>query len=281
MNSSIYRNRLFVVFAALLVVTLACGIGGGGTGGDATATTDTGGGGPDLAGTAAALQATANALASQAAGGPPATEEVGGDFNYCGASGDTVFSTQFDVAGDWEEGWIHFPIPEGRDDYEIFVDNGYLYFNVAVANTTVYAVYDPIFFPRDCADVRVDASIDNVGQVRTNNISLICRGNDEGWYEFSLGSDGLWYIWLYESASNDYTLRANGGVQNYNKNITQHELSATCIGDTMTFYIDGVQPRGAQITDTQFREGQVAISVSTFDPTPVEVEVDWFEVSIP
>ena len=292
MSSKNRKRAIFAVISVLLLAVLACG----GNSGDG----NTGGGEPqvDLAGTQAALQATQDALAAA----PVATEEppppppppsgdtggdagaTGGDIDYSNLkSGDMIYGTDFngDGAG-WEEGWIHFHITslDGTpDNYGASIEGGYLTISVDQRDTTVYAVYDDLYLPRDAADVLVEAAYDNRG-VRSNNVSVVCRGSADGWYEFSLGSDGLWYIWKF-SPGDGYVRLANGGLAGYNKNDTDHVLSATCIGDEMTFYIDGTMPKGGQVHDATFREGQAAVSVSTLAIEGAEVEFDWFQVLVP
>ena len=292
----IFRQRGLVLFiTVLLVAALACGSGNGEENtGDTT----------DLEGTQQALEKTQDALESQPEPTkPPPTEPppprptqpppdepdepdqpeppAAGGYDYDSlASGDIIYETDFDGTGErWEDGWSQFAIPDSNN-YSAYVENGVLYTAVGDTNSTVYAFFEPLYMERG-QDVRVDTAIDNVGDVRNNNISLVCRGTNRGWYEFSLTSSGLWYIWKNIGAVNSYEVLAQGGIQGYDRNVTDHELTATCIGDVLTFYIDGVQPKNASVTDTSYREGQVGVSVFASNLGGVEVEFDWFVVSKP
>ncbi len=291
MNPKNRKRAIFAVISVLLLAALACGgNSGGNTGGDEPQV--------DLAGTQAALEATQAALEAPVEVEPEPTspppppptadagggETGGGEVDYSNLqSGDVIFASDFDGDGsDWEEGWIHFHITSldgDPDNYGAIIDGGFLTITVDQRDTTVYALYDELYLPRDAADVLVEAAYNNRG-VRSNNVSIVCRGSGDGWYEFSLGSDGLWYIWMFTSGDG-YTRLANGGLAGYNKNDTDHVLSATCIGDELTFFIDGTMPKGGQVHDATYREGQVAVSVSTLNLVGAEVEFDWFQVSVP
>jgi hypothetical protein len=287
MRSSKARNRLFLILGVLALVALACG---------------TSSGGPDLAATAAALEATAAALnaqptqppapppQSQPPSSPPTQDTSGGggdsggdaggiDYGSLG-SGDVIYATDFEGTGDdWEEGWIWFTKPDNKDNFFTYVQNSFLVVGLDDLETTVYLVPDFVYLPRG-VDVYVEASFDNVGATRNNNLSVGCRGTSEGWYEFSISSSGLWWIYKFTPPLN-YQVLNNGGLANYNKNVSLHTLGATCIGDELTFYVDGEQLRNGTIRDSSFREGQVFLSVYSANLPGVEVEIDYFYSQVP
>lgn len=281
------KKGLIAVIAVLLIASLAC---------LSSADSDVDSGDKtDFAATSAALKATQDALDAGEAEPTKTTapteespveatkEEVaqaasGGQIDWNSIkSGDIIYSTDFNGdGGDWEDGWVHFAVPSNNENYSTYVTSGFMFVGVDVQETTVYLIYDPIYTPRDHADVWVGTFANNVGKVRNNNISVICRATDAGWYEFSIASNGLWWIWKYYSG--DYDVLAQGGVPNYNKNDTDHEITASCIGDQLTFYYDGIQLKNGRVSDSSFKEGQVGLSVYASNLSGVEVEFDWFEV---
>jgi len=128
------------------------------------------------------------------------------------------------------------------------------------------------------ADVRVDAIVETVYGTNRNNISLLCRASDRGWYEFSMNSGGYWFIWKYDNEQ--YTELARGASKAINMQKAQNELTATCIGTELTFYVN--QTEMGSVNDNRFKDsGQVGVSVSTFDTPSVGVEFDWFIASVP
>lgn len=184
-------------------------------------------------------------------------------------SGDTFLATEFDDT----EGWYVITIPE-TDKYEATYQNSRVYIQVDQRDTTVYMVYTD-FVP---ADVRVDTSAETVFGTNRNNISLVCRATDAGWYEFSMNSGGLWFIWKYDNGQ--YTELARGASRAINMQKAANELTATCIGTELTFYVN--QTKMGSVRDNRFKDpGQVGVSVSTFDIPNVGVEFDWFVASVP
>lgn len=278
------RRALLAMVVVLLLAAMAC-LGGGNSGGNTSGNS----GDSDLAATAAALEATQAALDSQPAEQPaedqPAEQPVeepassGGEIDFDNLqSGDILYATDFDSEAVLDD-WFYLTIPDGQEGFYSYVEGGYFGIGVEDTDTTVYYFYDPLYMPRRNADVLVETATNNVGDVRNNNISVICRASEEGWYEFSLTSSGLWYIWKYDE--NGYTSLANGGVPGYNKNDTEYVLSATCIGEELTFYLDGVQLKNAQISDRSFDEGGVGVSLYAENVSGVEVEFDWFQAIVP
>jgi serine protease Do len=185
-------------------------------------------------------------------------------------SGDVYFSTEFNDS----DNWYKFAVPKS-DNNDVVTDNGFLEITIPESNETVYALYD-----QDLpADVQIDASVQTVGGPNNNNISLVCRATDQGWYEFSMGSGGYWYIWRYDT-DNKFTKLADGGSTAINLQRAKNDLTATCIGSRLTFYVNSV--RVGSVSDSFFKNGgQAGVSASTFDVSGTIVNYDWFEASVP
>jgi len=186
------------------------------------------------------------------------------------ASGDYFFTTDFDNS----DNWYTFSVPK-TDNYDASLDNSTLYLEVNDVDTTVYALYDMDLAP---SDVRIDAGVETVSGPNRNNISLVCRATDSGWYEFSMNSGGYWYIWKYDNQ--DFTMLNSGASNAINLQKAKNELIATCIGIDLTFYVNGTKMGSAR--DNQFKGGgQAGVSVSTFDIPGAGVEFDWFSATVP
>ncbi|TAK14783.1 MAG: hypothetical protein EPO32_00390 [Anaerolineae bacterium] len=287
MSGSRSRSKLFIVIAVLALVALACGTSSGGSG-------DT-----DLEATAAALEATAAALSSQPtqppapqnpptqAPLPPANPTDSGDdssgaeeFDYNSlVSGDTIYGTDFDGnAESWEDGWIWFTIPDEKENFSAGVSNGFMVIELDDLYTTVYLVPDFIYVPRGI-DVYVEAGFDNVGSTRNNNVSVGCRGSADGWYEYSVTSSGLWYLYKY-TPDDGFLVMTNGGIAGF-ENETAHTIGMACIGDEITMFADGEVIRNGTFRDTSFREGQVFIAVYADNLEGVDIEFDYFYAGVP
>jgi S1-C subfamily serine protease len=184
-------------------------------------------------------------------------------------SGDVYLSTEFDDT----ENWYTFTVPE-TDKYEASYRNSRVYLQVDDEYTNAYLVYDA-FLP---ADVRVDSAVELILGTNRNNISLLCRASEAGWYEFSMNSGGYWFIWKYENGK--YNELARGASRAINMQKTTNELTATCIGTELTFYVN--QTEMGSVRDNRFKDsGQVGVAVSSFDIPEVGVEFDWFAATVP
>ena len=113
----------------------------------------------------------------------------------------------------------------------------------------------------------------------TNNISLLCRVSDEGWYEFSVANNGLWWIWAYDQYDDHYTSLASGGSTAVNMGKGINEFTIKCFGETLSLYINGVETHVMTEKNFAFRDGQVGIGVSSFDVLPIKVEFDWIAIN--
>ncbi len=141
-----------------------------------------------------------------------------------------------------------------------------------------YAMYDPF----DYADVRVDARVENQG-VNNNNVSLICRYTpDNGWYEFNIANNGL--FWIYHAKPREdgfvaYKILDEGGSNKIKTGLDANEYAIVCKGNTLTLFVNDTQTK--EIKDTALTTGKVGVSVSSFINLPVKVSFDWVKISVP
>lgn len=186
-------------------------------------------------------------------------------------SGDYFFSTQFNNT----DGWYTFAIPKS-DNYKASVDRNKLYLEADDNNSNVYAMYNLDLVP---SDVRIDAEVETVAGPNRNNISVVCRATQDGWYEFSINSGGLWYIWKYVNGKYGDPL-AQGGSLEINLQKAKNTITATCISDQLTLYVNGAKLGSAR--DREFQGGgQVGISVSTFDIAGAGIDIFSYSASVP
>ena len=242
-----HKQRLITLITVLILVSIACGTSSGGG--------DTNGDTPDFDGTASALEQTAEAISSGQDDPTPAppTEDTssgntsGGECvdsasNY--SSGDTVLSTEFDDAECWGTFQIPSPADPDSPDYSVSLYQSTLFFEIFDGGISTYATYDPIL---DFTDVLVGAGVNTIGGPNTNNISLICRGTDVGWYEFSMTSGGEWVIWKVDATqdmiNSMYEPLASGFSNHYLKH-KYNEIGISCIGDELSFNITQIDEIG-------------------------------------
>ncbi|MGH2583094.1 MAG: hypothetical protein ACRDFQ_09405 [Anaerolineales bacterium] len=257
------KKRVYAIPSLLVLGALACGFSLGSE--EPTP-------GPDLAGTQAALEATRQALANLQAQ-PTADPEPADDSGNDSTQGDdpAFYVEEFSSV---PQSWTYFLLRGDDLDFDLYMERDRLVYDIDGPNVWAYYTYDSWSY----TDVRVDARAENLGS-NNNNVSLICRYNDRGWYEFNVANNGLYWIYRYDDRTGDFQELYSGGVQNLRVGKDTNEYTIICQGDRLTLGINGVEIR--TVTDSNYDEGLIGVSVSSFDNYPVLVEFDWVEISQP
>jgi hypothetical protein len=146
-------------------------------------------------------------------------------------------------------------------------------------------VYYYLFYEAfEYEDVTVSVVADNRGR-NNNNVSLMCRYDpDIGWYEFNIANNGLYDIFFAEIQNDgdiSYNLITNGGSNAIKTGKNINEYSITCNGDELSLKINGDDVNKFNEKTYNLRSGSVGVGVSAFDVLPIQIEMDWFEVSEP
>ncbi|HXF85909.1 MAG TPA: hypothetical protein VNK49_11035 [Anaerolineales bacterium] len=196
---------------------------------------------------------------------------------------EAFFTEEFDT----NDNWTYFVVDGSRSEItdediptmDLFTENSLLTFDLRGNNLWVYVTYDPFEYE----DVRIDAHVINRG-VNNNNVSLICRYTDSGWYEFNIANNGLYWIFAASvdaSGKVSYGLVYNGGSNDIKAGKATNDYTAICKGRTLSLFINGREAR--TVTDNKYAlsSGKVGVSVSSFDTLPVTVDIDWVTISEP
>jgi hypothetical protein len=185
------------------------------------------------------------------------------------------FTEEFDS----DPGW-YYEVVVGHTDSEAKnatyqFDFGRMIFDITDRDLYSYYIYEGMVYQ----DTRLDIRLENRG-VNSQQVSLVCRMSDEGWYEFAVQSDGLWELY---AVSDGYNLIANGGSTAIRQGKEVNEYTFICDDNKLSFFINGVEPKGSPHTDRKYvlRRGTVGFAVSSLRATPVKIEIDWFQVSPP
>ena len=186
-----------------------------------------------------------------------------------------------EISGDWYTEYYYYTDEDVEEDdeeytpvYELEQRRGALRFDIDSPYLYLYQIYEPHVYE----DVRIDIEVENKG-VNTNNISLLCRYTDYGWYEFIATSGGYYSIMRYYEDGNKEL--AYGGIRSIRfgkekKNV----FSAICNSRTLTFIVNDVEI--AKVKDEEIPDpGLVGYNISSEAYTPVQVEVNWVEISSP
>ena len=207
---------------------------------------------------------------------PPPTEALTEAPTEAPAEAPAYFTEEFDNP---IPNWTYFLMGEGDEEkFNISEDNGYLVFDLKGEHLIPYLTYDPWIYK----NVRIDARAENRGY-NTNWVSLICRYNpDVGWYEFNIGNDGLYTIYAYDNVLiKGYENLFNGGSTAIRSGRNVNDYTVICDDNTLSLYINGVEVRTIKEKKFNFSEGQVGISVTSYDVIPIIVAFDWVTISEP
>ncbi len=259
MRSQSYRPFLFL-FAILAIVSLACGIDFG------TPTS--------LPPTQPPSPATPLSPPTEIIQQPPT------EVPQPVSATEQFYTENFDAQND---NWSYFTIKGDTSANEsgltLKTEGGYLTFDITSRYLYTYVTYDAFTYQ----DVRVDARVENRG-VNNNNISLFCRYSDEGWYEFNVANNGLYNIYAATYNANHqvvYNKITDGGSNKIKQGKDINEYAIVCKGRKLTLFINGFETKTVDENKFVLRDGKVGISVSSFNVTPVKVDVDWIKISQP
>jgi hypothetical protein len=148
-------------------------------------------------------------------------------------------------------------------------------FDLGDKNLYVYYMYNPYTYE----DVSISLNAENRGR-NNNNVSLVCRMNDDGtqWYEFSVESGGVWYLYAVDGK---YNIIDNGGTNALKQGKEVNEYQMTCKGDQITLYVNGTQIKSVRDSTYGFNEGRVGFNISSLNVLPITVNVNWFDIAQP
>lgn len=210
--------------------------------------------------------------------------EVTGNFNTGGGgssgSGGSDQGAYFTQEFDSDPQWGYYVV-QGNNNSDpnratYSFENGRMVFDILDPGLFAYYIYEAYTY----VDTQLDIIVDNRG-VNSQQVSLVCRFSDEGWYELAVQSDGLWE--LYYATGSDYNLMANGGSTAIKQGKAVNQYTFVCSGEKLSFAINGVEPKGSPYTERKYalRDGSVGFSISSLRATPVKIEVDAFRIQEP
>lgn len=257
-----HGRSLFVVLSLLAALAVACGGSSGGNDDQAA----------NLAATQESLAATQQAIQDQQS--QPTEEEQAPteeEQATAGTEDEPFYVEEFSEA---PLNWTYFLLSGDDSNFDLYTESDRLVFDIQGEYVWPYYLYDSYIY----TDVRIDFTAENLGS-NNNNVSLICRYNDRGWYEFNVANNGLYSIFRYTTSDANFHELYTGGVANMRTGKDTNDFTAICEGENLTLGVNGVEVR--TVEDGMFDEGQVGVSVSSFEFTPVLVEFDYVEISEP
>lgn len=192
------------------------------------------------------------------------------------ASGDIYYTETFD--GDISQTWEYFLTSGDDSALSQTVQDGKFVIEIDQEQTYTYFLFKDWLF----TDPRLDVRAINKG-VNTNFVGLVCRSSDQGWYEVDILSSGVYYFY-YVDQNYKYTQIWNGGSQLVKTGSATNDYTLICSGDTLTLGINGTEVKSLKLSGGSYpvlTDGQVGLTVSSTDSTPVIVEFEEFVISVP
>ena len=172
-------------------------------------------------------------------------------------------------------GFDHFSSTEAAMDY----DNGVYRFLIHGAPLHYFSTLDRRF-----TDTRVEVDTAKLDGPDSNLAGIVCRFNNVGgvpsFYFMAISSDGYYAIGL----SNDQGTVLLGQDQmanspNINTGVSINHLRADCVGNTLTFYVNGFPI--AQAFDSTLASGEIGLLAGALDTGGVDIIFDRFIVIQP
>jgi hypothetical protein len=136
-----------------------------------------------------------------------------------------------------------------------------------------------MYLPYTYDNVSIKLNAENRGR-NNNNVSLVCRMNDEGtqWYEFSVESGGVWYLYAVDGK---YHIIDNGGTTALKQGKELNEYQMACNDNEITLFVNGTKIKTVKDNTYGFNEGMVGFNISSLNVLPITVEVKSFEIAQP
>ncbi len=225
------------------------------------------------------LEVKATTGGSDQTGGQSGDQTAGNQPNpNASKSGDVYYQADFTQP---LSSWIYYRVDAQsnaivNDNEGVTADlkNGKLLVDFINQNTYLYLVYDQFA----TSNVRIDAKVVNLGRNK-NNVGMVCRVSDRGWYEFNIANDGTYYIYRYDVNKQEYVLIYNGGSTAIKTGQSTNVYTAVCQDNKLGLWINNKQTYVG--TDNVLTEGKAGISFASFDILPITLELTDFILSVP
>jgi multidrug efflux pump subunit AcrA (membrane-fusion protein) len=185
------------------------------------------------------------------------------------------FKEEFDTSAALDN-WDSFTLGTGKGtNLVIRQEDDHVLFDLGAEDLYVYYMY----LSHEYGNVSLTMNAENLGR-NNNNISLVCRMNSDGtqWYEFSVESGGLWYLY---AVNDTYNIVANGGTNSLKQGKEVNEYQLICEGNKITMFVNGNEIKTVTDTKYGFTDGKVGFNISSLNVLPITVEVNWFEIKEP
>jgi hypothetical protein len=145
-------------------------------------------------------------------------------------------------------------------------------------NTSAYFVYTAWDYDKVTISTQIE--------VRSNTKSstaIICNYSEvNGWYEFDIGTDGLWEVRLHDTlGKTGYLSLVSGGSLAIQTGEGINEYSATCNGNHLNLSINETEVLDFTDEIMKYERGKIGLGILSYTQVPVLVESAWVKINRP
>jgi len=113
----------------------------------------------------------------------------------------------------------------------------------------------------------------------TGSFGLICRYNENGWYEFNIYSDGTYNL-LYGKQLTEGIAKYIPLSTEFSGHIAPYsEIGLHCQDNSLLLYVNNNLVRRVDVTNYGLGEGHIGISASSVTESPISINFEWVQVS--
>jgi hypothetical protein len=180
--------------------------------------------------------------------------------------------------------WSYYVLFGDENYFSEYIQDDMLVMELNDVGLYVFNLYDPYIYE----NVIIELYATNMGR-NSNNINILCRYSDYGWYEFTMQNDGLYQIWAYDSAGDTgYNMLASGASFAIQTQKGSNQIDVECAtasdGNLLSIYVNNQALK--TITDKQYYlpQGQIGFGVNvspTNQVVPVIVGFDYVTIAQP
>jgi hypothetical protein len=174
--------------------------------------------------------------------------------------------------------WFWFSTKGNDNLWDIYNEAGVLDFSLTGKEISAYFIYRPWEYDQ----VQITTRIENRAYAMSTAVIVCDYSEAFGWYEFNIGSDGLWQIRAHDTEGHTgYLVLMDGGSKSIHTGQSVNEYSATCSGSNLGLTINGTKV--AEYTDKllKFTKGKIGLGALSHSQIPVLIESAWIKITKP
>lgn len=168
----------------------------------------------------------------------------------------------------------------GGDDnlWDVYNEADVLVFTLLGKDTNAYFVYEGWDYDK----VMISTQVEVRTETKSSTV-IVCNYSESiGWYEFNIGTNGLWEVRLHDTqGKTGYLSLQSGGSLAIQTGKGTNEYTATCDGNHLSLSINGSEVLDYTDPIKKFQRGKIGLGVFSYSQVPVLVESAWVKVSQP